>query len=206
MDEIITRRNIEYLVHFTRVENLESIFANGLMPRAVIDEEDDIDSTFNDDYRYDDCGNATCLSVEFPNYKMFYTLCCDNPEVDWAVLVLDVQLINEFECAFCYANAGSERIYTIPLEERKGPDAFEDIFSEYDNYPSRQDLGIPSYYPTNPQAEVLVFGVIPISYIKGVVFKDEYTLNKYKDLIPKDIEGIKHKEYFYARSDYKHWR
>lgn len=205
MDEILNRRNIEWLFHFTRAENLESIFSNGLVPREDIN-KNNIISIVNDDYRYDNCENANCMSVEFPNYKMFYTLCCNNIETEWAVLALDVELIKDFKCAFCYANAGSEEIYTIPLEERIGAEAFEDIFAERDKYPSRETLGIPECYPTNPQAEVLVFGIIPISYIKYVIFKNNYTLNKYKNLIPSSVECIVESEYFFGRCDYTHWR
>lgn len=203
--EILKRRNIEYLFHFTRVENLESILINGLVPRENINNEDVV-GIVNDGYRHDDCEDANCLSVEFPNYKMFYTLCCNNPETEWAVLVLDAKLIKKFDCAFCYANAGSEEIYTIPIEERMGAEAFEDIFAERDVYPSRKTLAIPEYYPTNPQAEVLVFGTIPIIYIKCVIFKSKNTLKKYESVIPSSIKYTIDKEYFYGRSDNKHWR
>ena len=35
---IVTARNIPYLVHFTRVENLPFILQHGLQPRSVVDD------------------------------------------------------------------------------------------------------------------------------------------------------------------------
>jgi len=205
MEEILKRREIDYLFHFTRGENLGSIFINGLVPREDIN-KDNLVGIVNDGYRYDKCEDANCMSVEFPNYKMFYTLRCNNPTTEWAVLALDAQLIKDFECAFCYANAGSGEIYTTPLKQRTGRKAFEDIFSERDIYPTRETLDIPKCYPTNPQAEVLVFGTIPISYIKYAIFENNAILNKYKPLIPSSVECIVNSDYFFGRSDYEHWR
>lgn len=205
LESVLNRRNIEWLFHFTRVENLKGIFNNGLIPRDDIN-KNNLTSIFNDGYRFDNCEDANCLSVEFPNYKMFYTLCCNDPEAEWVVLVLDAKLIKDFDCAFCYRNAGSEEIYSIPVKERMGVDTFEGIFAERDSYPSREVLEIPDYYPTNPQAEILVFGTVPISYIKYAIFKNNNTLSRYVDVIPESVECTVDKDYFYPRSDYKHWR
>lgn len=201
--DIINERNIEWLFHFTRAENLKSILKDGLIPRNEIDEELAI---VNDDCRYDKCKGANCLSVEFPNYKMFWSLRCENKDVDWVVLALDAKIIEEYKCAFCYANAGSEEIYSIPLQNRMTAEAFEGIFSERECYPSRKELNIPDNYPTNPQAEVLVFGVIPSRFIKYVIFNDEETLEKYKSIIPLGIKAIVDEDFFYPRKDYIYWQ
>lgn len=205
MEEILNRRNIQSLFHFTRVENLSSIFVNGIVPRGKLI-KNDIVATVNDENRFDRCTNANCTSVEFPNYKMFYRLRRDNPETEWVVLKLDASIITDFKCAFCYSNAGSREIFNIPLMERMGEEAFENIFAERRQYYNRETLEIPDYYPTNPQAEVLVFGTIPIQYIKCVIFDDRYTLNKYKNLIPEGMEYTVDSDYFKWRHDFEYWR
>lgn len=201
--DIIKERNIEWIYHFTRVENLKSILEYGLIPRNEIDEEEAI---VNDDYRYDNCENANCLSVEFPNYKMLWSLRCDDKNADWVVLALDAKIIKKYECAFCYANAGSEEIYSIPLEDGMTAEAFEGIFADRDGYPSRSKLKIPDYYPTNPQAEILLFDTIPCKYIKRIAFNNEDILKKYKKIIPDDIEVVVDNDLFYPREDYKYWQ
>ena len=202
MKELLRQKNIKNIIHFTRAENLLGILDKGLLPRVALNEEESI---FNDEYRYDDCENAVCASIEFPNYKMFYSLRCNEPETEWAVLILDASILLDFQCAYCETNAGSEAMYSIPLSRRMGVDAFLKMFTDISEGHRREDLDIPDNYPTNPQAEVLIFGEIPINYIKCIIFKDVSTLCKYKPYIPESIRTTVDRDYYYARKDYKHW-
>lgn len=203
IEKIISERGINSLVHFTRAENLPSIMEYGICPRAELYEEEAI---FNDEYRYDDCENAVCTSIEFPNYKMFYRLRMDNPEADWAVLLISAEAMVDFNCAFCEMNAGSKPMYSMPLEERMGSSALQTLFRNVSDGRRRADLGIPDWLPTNPQAEVLVFATIPTDYITHVVFADAYTKKKYEKYVPDDIEAVTEQEYFAPRMDYKKWQ
>ena len=72
LNDFLCKNQIDTLYHFTRVENLANIINYGLVPRNII-ESNNIDSHFNDEWRYDNCTDANCLSIEFPNYKMFHT-------------------------------------------------------------------------------------------------------------------------------------
>ncbi len=95
MRSIMKQRQIDRLYHFTQAENLENIFRYGIVPRTILDQQG-IQSSYNDDYRYDNCEDAVCTSIEFPNYKMFYKLRQDAPEMDWAVLRLDANILCDF--------------------------------------------------------------------------------------------------------------
>ncbi len=201
MREILLRRNIKYLMHFTRVENLQSILRKGLYPREELDEDSCI---FNDAYRYDCCENAVCTSIEFPNYKMFYTLRLANPNTQWVVLAIDAQILLDVPCAFCETNAGSEVMYQIPIRQRMGASALERLFKDDSFGRKRAELNIPDCYPTNPQAEVLVFGRIPTKYIKYVIFNNRTLLQKYD--FPAGIEGVVNTDFFYGRQDYQKWQ
>lgn len=203
IEKILSERGINSLVHFTRAENLPSIMEYGICPRAELYEEEAI---FNDEYRYDDCENAVCTSIEFPNYKMFYRLRMDNPEADWAVLLISAEAMLDFNCAFCEMNAGSKPMYSMPLEERMGSSALQTLFRNVSDGRRRADLGIPDWLPTNPQAEVLVFATIPTDYITHVVFVDAYTKKKYEKYVPDDIEAVTEQGYFAPRMDYKKWQ
>lgn len=205
LKKILQHRNIDWLLHFTRVDNLNNIFKYGLLPRSDLT-TNRIDVAINDEYRYDNCTDAICLSVEFPNYKMFYKLRKENPAVKWAVLLLYAELICNFDCAFCHDNAGSTRVFNIPIAERKGKKAFERMFDELPNGPTRKEMGLDSYLPTNPQAEILVFQKIPVSYISTVFFDDYTTLNHYRNIIPAQIKTRIEGRAFSYRKDYSYWR
>lgn len=202
--KILKEKQIDWLLHFTRAENLKNIFHYGLFPRSVLD-YNNIDSIYNDEYRYDKCKNAICMSIEFPNYKMFYRLRQENPVADWAVLLLPASILYECDCAFCQTNAGSTQMYTVPIAERKGKKALLKLFDEIPGKPTRNILGIGSWYPTNPQAEVLVFERIPITYINEVYFINQRILNKYQDIIPDTIKARVSKKAFSYREDWLNW-
>lgn len=205
MDEILKQKQIEKLYHFTRTENLKNIFRYGIMPRESLDMRG-IDCCYNDTYRYDDCCNAVCASIEFPNYKMFYKLRTENPETDWVVLELDARILCEFECAFCWTNAGDASMYSVSLKKRIGVQAFLELFDDREGYPKRQELNIFDWYPTNPQAEVLIFGTIPINYIQGVYFEDADRKRRNLEVIPDNISAIADDRLFKPRSDWKAWK
>lgn len=203
--KLLKERNIEWLLHFTRAENLPNILKFGLLPRCDL-ETKSIDVQVNDQYRYDGCEDAICLSVEFPNYKMFYRLRQEDTRVKWVVLLLDANLICDSECAFCHDNAGSAKVYNIPLNERMGVRAFEKMFNELSDGPTREKLGIESWYPTSPQAEILVFEKVPISYFHSIFFYNNDTLNEYIELIPQGIKAKVDRGLFSYRKDWEYWR
>jgi hypothetical protein len=204
MKKILEERQIDWLMHFTRADNLSNIFRYGLLPRSIL-ESRNITSDINDYYRYDNCTDAICTTIEFPNYKMFFSLRKDNPGVKWAVLRLDASIIYDFDCAFCSTNAGSEEMYTIPLKERKGKKAFLKMFDELPNGQTRKQLDIDDWYPTNPQAEVLVFDKIPTVYIDKVFFENSDSLEEYYDIIPEDINAKVDSKMFKYRKDWAYW-
>lgn len=205
MERILKQRQIDRLYHFTQAENLSNIFRYGLLPREILENEE-IDSCFNDDYRFDNCLNAVCMSIEFPNYKMFYKLRRDDPDIDWAVLQLDAQILCDYPCAFCWTNAGDSTMYNIPLEERMGTRAFLELFEDRPFYPQREELSIEDWYPTNPQAEVLVFGTIPIKYIQNVYFQYRQVFDRYKNDVPDRIDADVNPTVFSYRNDWEFWK
>lgn len=205
MLSILKERNITDLYHFTKVDNLENILRYGLLPRDCL-VENAIDSVFNDDYRLDGCCDAVCTSLEFPNYKMFYPLRENDHNIDWAVIKLDANIICDMPCAFCWENAASSSESSKPINTRKTREAFLSLFDNKPGYPTRQQCGIPDYYPTNPQAEILVFSEIPIEYFKQICFKDVSTLIKYRDIVTNDIPCRVNSDLFFGRRDWKFWQ
>ena len=205
-------RRIEALCHFTRVENLSGILRNGLLSRRLLHENRL--PFFPIDYdRQDGYLEAVCLSVSFPNYKMFYSKResfrhrYQVGHSQWVVLLWEASLLWEFECLFCQQNAAHDSVRSLPLEERRSPLAFEEIFRDFESV-RRLDLNLPRNYPTNPQAEVLVFGRIPISYLREIHFYnlDAWTNWYNADYIAYNANIFYGDLFFRERQDYRVWQ
>lgn len=205
IQEVLNSRGITYLCHFTRAENLRSIFTYGLYSRSKLNNSG-INFIYNDPYRFDGNENAVCTSIEFPNYKMFCTLQKNNPGTDWAVLGISTDVITKYKCYFCKTNAASAEMLKTSKRELEGAIALLKLFSNVPGKPNRNELNIPTWYPTNPQSEVLVFSDIPKDFIKCVVFNNITSLNKYKDDIPFGVQTKVQTQMFFGRCDYKYWQ
>lgn len=206
----IQKRGVQHLVHFTRIRNLPGILKYGLLSRPELASRG-IDHTVNDLYRYDYLP-AVCLSVSFPNYKMFYGLRMDHPEEDWAVLRLKPELIDKKRCVFSHLNAAKRELANSPLEPRMTLDALNGMFTDHNGMPARSTLNIPDHFPTNPQAEILVLDPIEPSYIVDVIIDAKERVKNYGAILalakehngsPQFLHG---KPLFDARSDFAHWR
>ena len=204
MKELVEARDIDFVWHFTRLANVPSILANGLIGRVQLTFAG-TPFEFNDHYRLDGHQEAVCCSIAHPNYKMFYRLRQENPDVEWVVLALKPSLLWEKDCAFCTSNAASNEVTAVPLEDRKGEGAFNRLFEEVAGKAPRTTLGISDACPTNPQAEILVFGNIETNYIVGAVTQNKETEAALAAQHP-NYQFKYYKALFSPRKDYEHWK
>lgn len=222
IQQICEERDIHFLCHFTRAENLDSILQQGLLGRSALEKSGQY-FLFNDPDRVDGQENAVCLSVSFPNYLMFYKIRDQGRDEEvsdsqWAVLLLEPSVLWKFECAFCQENAAAGIILNIPLENLKTPEAFENMFiGDYTDNSGRRvlrdSLEIPENYPTHPQAEVLVFDPIPTQYIKAICFENADARDAARSNWESSGIDTVHRirfftgtQYFKPRPDFKKWR
>lgn len=162
-------REIPYLLHFTRTANLASIMQHGIVPVAHCGFKG-IKPHVNDTGRFDYQTGANCLSIGFPNHRMFFKYRKENEAVDWAVLAIEPKVLWTKDCAFCQRNAADGLVSGIPINQRKTLPAFSAMYQEIDGERSRTEQKLKLYDPTHDQAEVLVFDVIEPELIGGVVF------------------------------------
>ncbi|WP_018986842.1 DarT ssDNA thymidine ADP-ribosyltransferase family protein [Methylophilus methylotrophus] len=155
MQAEVLRRDIQCLYHFTKIESLPSIMTNGILPRGHLDNLG-LPYQFNDDIRLDGHLGASSLSIEHPNYKMFWRLRMLSTTQQWIVLGVQRNILWEKECAFCHENAASAQVANIPIAQRKTLQAFNNMFAEAPNKPTRAALRLPDKFPTNPMLKVLL--------------------------------------------------
>ena len=143
--------------------------------------------------------------VPHPNYKMFYPLWHGDRSVEWVVIGCKPDILWEKDCAFCVENAASNNVTCIPIEDRKGEQAFNLIFDEAEGVPSRAELDLLDSFPTNPQAEILVFDKIEPENIIGAICQSKpreiELINQYPD-----FEFLYHRADFSARKGWEHWQ
>lgn len=181
---ILDQREIRYLCHFTRLENLESILAYGLIPRDNLYHpifnpncRSGINGIFNDKIRIDEKTNATCLSIAFPNSKMFYKLRCEQENSQWVVIVLYSTLLLNKNCAFYPTNAANNSVKYCSVDSFQGENALARLFCGTDE--ERESLLLKD--PTDIQAEVLVFDNIETDYIACCVFNSNELKDNFSD-------------------------
>lgn len=200
----VKERGITEVFHFTRVENLGSILKNGLLPRDQLKKKG-IKFKYNDTLRLDDYPHASCLSISWPNYKMFYACRCTDQKAKWVVVSFKPDILWAMRCAFCKENAASKREKYVSAEEKLGAECLMSLFEEGNGVRSRTKTRIPAHYPTNPQAEVLAFGEISSSYIQEIYFNDKQLWAAVIQKIP-HIKCTYEARYFEPRSDWKYWK
>ena len=198
---------IETLVHFTHVQNLKSILQYGLIGRSQL-QEMSLEFKYNDEVRLEGQREAICLSISFPNYKMFYKYrCADFPGRNWVVLLLKSSILWELNCKFYIENAASNNARNSNLRgDRTQPSALREMLEDYGTI-IRANLQIPNNFTTHPQAEVLVFDQIHPCFIEKVNFNNLQDAEEWIKLNPGNYSQTfwGHSYYFLPRQDWQLW-
>lgn len=194
----LKKRNIQRLVHFTKLSNLESILNNGFLSRDLL-ELLSYNYSYSDEIRLDNKIDFISSSITFPNYKMFYPKRMEDTSIKWVVLSLDSEvLVNRFDAEFYRMNAACSSFSKCKFDPCSN-EALADMF-----YPQDRDFDLPINYTTNPQAEVMIKDSISASYIKcidtlGFDEKASWLANN------SHIDYNPSSKLYAPRKDYKRW-
>ena len=176
--ETVKSRNIQILLHFTAVDNLESILEKGILSRVEMYKQG-ISAVINDENRFDSCLDGISCSVTLPNAPLLYKFQKEKYR-KYVLLGIKPDVLWEKECLFCKENAASGKVFLTPFHSTAK--ALEGMFGDYDAGHTRKELEnlytdgfiIEDNMPTHNQAEVLVKQRIEPEYITGVyVFKED---------------------------------
>ena len=204
--KICKERKIDGLLHFTNVNNLESILMRGIIP-VWLHEAAKINSEKNDIERRDNHLECTSFSIGFPNYKFFYSIRNNNSDKRFAVIKIKPSILWEKYRVFCIHNAADNRIICKDSLALSKASEFKSMFDDIETI-NRELLNIPDNYTTDPQAEVLVEGCIEVDYIDEIIFNNYDDLNKFKNCnyINNQIKLRVDNKYFSPRVDYIYWQ
>ena len=168
--EILLNNGIEYLTHFTNIENLESILTNGIKSVDYM-KKHKIEYNNNDEYRFDNQLNLISISLNEINYKMLYKKQVKNKNQinSWVILKLKTSLLDDKKekVYFCEKNAASSEVNSILRKNRKElntKEAFMNMLNSNDN-----------------QKEILVEETIESYYIESIIVRNisDFDLVKY---------------------------
>lgn len=175
-------RAIPFLFHFTRATNLDSILQHGIVPVGQTAAQG-ICAQTNDAYRLDQQPTANCVSIGFPNHRMFYKYRQADTAIDWVVLAISPNVLWTKPCAFCQRNAADGLVTAVPIHERMTVAAISGMYDEIEGERTRDEQRLRSFDPTHDQAEVLVFGSIEAALIHGAAFNSDAAKAKYGHLL-----------------------
>lgn len=167
--EVVERRGISNIVHFTQTKNLEGILNSGVLARDNLFRGIG-DWVFNDNLRLDSKLNYSSFSIEFPNIEMLRALKYKEKDTKWVILVFDSQILYTCDCLFYPTNAASNEVRHKDVNDFKGATALERLFTwkqEERNYYLRKNN------PTDVQAEVMIKDYVSIDYLKFCILNEE---------------------------------
>jgi hypothetical protein len=191
-----SERQVAELVHYTPLDNVPHILRFGLVPRAhlmIPAVRMALNPRFTDAVRDEDFLEKNCLSISFPNWKLFF-FHRQRFHWQWAVLRLDPAVAAEFVCEFMPTNAAHAKV-----QHRPGIEAARRVFS---GEALRRKLGLASHEATDPQAEVLTDSVIPPSMILEVCVESE---SARQSLASRGVEARVDPGLFAPRRDHAAW-
>lgn len=174
--EYLNERGVEHFVHFTSLENVSSILANGLLTREALDKSS-LTFDFNDEIRLDG-RNHVNLSITHPNIPFFFKTRKQHPDRYYVVLRISTQLLlwlaenyGDNSYSFYWTNAAANRAFSCNVER---------LFSGEDR-PSYFD----SNWTTDSQAELIIPHAIPREFIEAIALPTDYAAD------PKRVETLK---------------
>lgn len=188
--EEISKRGIDWLIHFTPTINLLSIFEQEkLLSRSLLEkfDRDQFDIfdyvEFTDDIRFDDKSYIN-LSIQHPNtflFNRFIQKTAPHLHITWCVLKIDPKYIYAKNTLFSVTNAANshnKRNVGVTGDLTKFKLLFAPSLTVVTSTRSRilQRGALASKYTTDEQAEVLVKDEIPIKDVLQVCFRNKADL------------------------------
>ena len=161
----------------------------------------------SDQHRFDDLTTRICLSISFPNYKMLFNKTNRMTSPEYCLIFINPRVLYINHCLFSQGNAASKSFRDAAVVDGWNGFALEKMFHNHNN--KRSLSGIPICFPTDPQAEVLLNGIIDSQEILAIVVRPsilEDNLSSEFEWTPEIMSKVHYNsDFFKYRSDWNHW-
>lgn len=191
---VIVNRQITRLIHFTPVENVSSIIKHGIIPRC---EAEKLGAKCMDSIRLDNHKDTVSLSISEPNFRLLYKresqLAMDDPLKGIAILEIDPCVLLNIapeEVSFCSNNAATKRDGDVSWHtgDSSLSAMFDNKVVDSDGFTIERQLNdLSPCHTTDPQAEILFKGSIPVKYIKRIELRSVSAIDCNEDLKANNI-------------------
>jgi len=200
LKEYCDKRGVEELIHFAPISKMPFILRYGLLTNAILR---NAKSEVGDKSRFDGNDDHICLSIDFPNYKLFFKRRSDaGPAEEWCVLSISRALTWERSCIFYPCNAATGK----GAYGKRGINGLKEMFADTSEGRDR-DRALKGSYTTNPQAEILVPDGVESEFIEKVYFRTESERDAHGSIVNNSgKQSLIRKDLFLPRCDYKSWR
>ena len=193
------KRGVFELLHFVKVEQMPFILRYGLLTNAILR---NAGGTIEDHSRIDRNSDHVCLSIDFPNYKLFYKRRMANTREIWCILSIRKSLIWERPCIFFPSNAARNN----GRDGKRGLTGIQAIYAASIGGIERSPL-IKDSLPTEPQAEVLLPDPVTPEEIEKVYFSNSTEARINESIIVNAGKQIQIREdLFLPRKDWDSWK
>lgn len=168
IENIIEKRGITRICHFTKAKNLPHVF-NDFGGILSTDKLPDKYKDVNDFSRYDGKTDFICCSIQYPN--IFYLNNIKNKDLlfkDWVILTIDPKVMAKEGVLFSKVNAATERGKYI----KSGYNALNGLFEQSVQSSKRiitRSMLMPENCTTDNQAEVLIPEFIAKENITSII-------------------------------------
>ncbi len=193
------KRGISELLHFVKAAKMPFILRYGLLTNAILR---NAGGTIEDNSRIDRNDDHVCLSIDFPNYKLFYKRRMEYATEIWCVLSINKSLLWERPCLFFPSNAAKNN----GQNGKRGLEGIQAIYAANAGATERSPL-LKNSLPTEPQAEVLVPDTVQPEDIQKIYFESSTYLQISESIISNSgKEALTRKDLFLPRVDWKQWQ
>ncbi len=168
---VASDQGVEHVLHFTLLENLSGILQHGLHSRSVL-QHADYDVFASDADRLDGQDEAISVSISCYYPKMFDAKRHRSGGARWMILFLEPSLLWNYHCLF-YRHGAVTNATKYEHGKRYGGFALERLFADCSMSMDERGTGfraangLPSGWPTFPDAEVQVMDPIHPDYLLG---------------------------------------
>jgi hypothetical protein len=172
LDELplfLEARKITRLFHFTPMQNIKSIFANGLLGINELRSRG-IEFRSSDAGRSDPIANGICVSLTNPNDYMLSRKLSQG----FHMALLELKPVLEILSNLCFiASPGNFGRHDHKVRFLNWPEKYcggYGLTNLFTNEPLRKRYNLSLSEPTDPQSELIFLDPIPVSFISKVIF------------------------------------